>query len=170
MDSILAVKKMIEFISSDTTIASVPQRKADLQVVKQKLALYTKSVKDEHPFLYYVKVPLNSLRGFLKITYYSIVYLNQITMKYSIAYYYITLVIGGIGILMMLGYFLKLSEGSIFPGIVLYTAIIHAVYFRADENRYLVPAYPFIVACASYCIGWIYIKLNANKNQEVINE
>src|ERR1700739_126510 len=93
-DSLLAVRKIIRFILSDTTRATAAQRTADLQIVKQKLGLYTKSVRDEHPFLYYIKVPWNSLKGFLKITYYSIVYLNQITMKYSIAFYYITLAIG----------------------------------------------------------------------------
>ena len=168
MDSITAVREMIKQILSDTSKASEVQRVAYLQVVQQKLTLYTKSIKDEHPSLYYVKVPWNSLKGFLKITYYSIVYLNQATIRYSVLFYYVTLLLGGIGIFLMFGFFFKLSIGSVFPGIVIYTVAIHAIYFRADENRYLVPAYPFIIFCASYCIGWVYLKFKGANKQEVV--
>jgi len=159
IDSLQKVKNLLTIVLYDSATLSNEQLSVYENEAKDKLDSYTKSIRNEKPGIYYIRAPLHTLKCFFKIPYYSQLYLNTHTTKLSTIYYYLTLFFGFAGILCMLPLVFKPSLITIFPFIGLYTIIIHAIIFRTPENRYFVPAYPFIIICAAYFIYWCYNKV-----------
>ena len=132
---------------------------ANLQIdIDNKFDRYKASIKNEKPFLYYVKAPVVLLRKFLFENNADYFKRGQIPglgkfMTYFYHVYYLFLLSFGIA-----GIFLLTWKGirsditflllPIIPG---YTIIIHPL-IHAAYNRFLLPVWPFIIACAVYTI------------------
>jgi len=162
-DSIHAVRELIKKVTSDSS--GVPQKQQDVytEKIKQKLTQYAQSIKNEKPFLYYIKGPSIALEMELSITYFSVVFLNNYTIMWCKICYYFTMISGFIGAVLMLIVFKKNLNSLMFVIIPLYTMVIHGIILRVGENRYIVPSYPFIVVCAAYAIYSIYLSFFSEK-------
>jgi len=140
----------------DSTL-SAEQKNQYNNAIFNKLQIYTASIKKEKPYLYYIKSNGHRLKEFLlSIHTVSKLYINnRVTFFYN-SYYYITLFSGILGVLLMIPFIFKLALQSIIPIIPIYIIIIHPFFIKYTENRYLIPAYPFMIICASYCFMLIY--------------
>jgi len=162
-DSLRVVRGLIKKVTVDSASVPVAQQNIYTEQIKQKLTLYTQSIKKEKPFLYYIKAPLGLLSAELTINYYSIVFLNNYTIVWSRIFYYFTLIASLVGSLLILKNFVKLKNAFLFVIIPVYTILIHGLILRVGENRYIVPSYPFIVVCAAYSIYCLYVRLSSKK-------
>ena len=159
-DSLKVLKNMISGMTGNYGLSV--QENADYQnIVIEKFNRYTLSERKENPYIYYIKSNEKRLNALLfNIHPVTKLYINNTISKFYNTYYYIILCLGFIGILLMLPLIFKLSLSSIIPAIPVFTILIHAVVIRENENRYLIPAYPFIIICAGYCIYWLLNKLS----------
>ena len=127
---------------------------------------YKNSIKKEKPFLYYVEAPTVLLRKFLFENNADYFKRGQIPglgkfMVYFYHFYYLFLLILGItGIILLAWQGIRnnilLLVLCIIPG---YTIIIHPL-IRLADNRYLMPAWPFVIGCAAYALMFIYSKFS----------
>lgn len=168
-DSLKNVRNLIKKVTVES--AGIPKQQQDIYtaLIKNKLSLYTLSIKQEKPMLYYVKAPWLSLKTSVMITYYSIIYFNWCTIFWSQWFYWFTLIAGLVGIILLLKPSIANYNIALFYIIPVFTLFIHAIVFKVNENRYIVPSYPFIVVCAAYALFCIYNKLRgpaANMNNE----
>jgi len=174
IDSLTFIKSQVELINLPGISDSL--RKTTTQLINNKLSTYTKSIKKEKPFLYYIKGPVILLKKFL---FHSGTYnlfnkpfglLSPLMLLIKIFYsglYVITIVFAFCGIL------LALKKSHINPHLLLlisvplYSMIFFAFIFRQVEYRYFVPAYPFMVVLASYFILELgrWLKLNKVNDQ-----
>jgi hypothetical protein len=86
-------------------------------------------------------------------------YINNFITWFYTKYYFFVLWLGIIGSLLMLPFIFKAKTQSILAIIPLFTIIIHPIIIRENENRYLIPAWPFLVICSAYCLYWTYKKI-----------
>jgi len=167
-DSLEALKKMIIRINTDTTMPVALKHSYD-QIVSEKFILYTQSIKQEKPMLYFIEAPFKLLKKFLALggsgdiinevskKYYFAEYLLQL---YSEMFYNMIIILGSIGTLLLSKNIFKLSVVGLIPFISLYIIIIHPIILRFTEGRYLVPALPFMLICSIYTIHWCLRKFN----------
>jgi hypothetical protein len=164
---ILSIEPNIEYKSDTTT--------QNLNHIVKRLDVYTASIKSEKPFLYYIRAPLSLFTRFIIFPGISHSLFNKNNDKLTKIefiinglYYLLYLAIvflGSIGIVAMFRVLFSLQPQSIFPFIPLYTIIVHVFIFRFCENRYFVPAYPFMLVCGVYVI----FKLNeARKSNSIL--
>lgn len=124
---------------------------------------YKVSIIKEKPFLYYVKARAILLEKFLFENNEQYFKRGQIPglgklMVFFYHFYYLFLLffgIAGIALLTWKG----VRENVMYLLLCLipmYDIIIHPLIVRLADNRYLIPAWPFIIACAVYTI--VYIK------------
>lgn len=120
---------------------------------------YTASIRTEKPFLYYVKARAILLWKFFfknNESYFirgQIPGLRGISIFFNRYYYEFLLVLGIAGIIFMTGTGIRKNYLLLLLcTIPAYTIIIHPIILRAADNRYLFPAWPFIIACAAYFI------------------
>ncbi|MFI5149784.1 MAG: hypothetical protein ACHQRM_08645 [Bacteroidia bacterium] len=152
-------------LSTDTCLeetAALPE----VVVLKRKLGIYAQSVKEEKPWLYYVKAPALFLKKMIyrdggtgNLFQKPFTELNKkeksIRMLYTVLYLFV--MTGGLA-----GMFLLFRKGWSSPlimisaAVCLYQVVIHAIVFRSTEQRYLVPAYPFFVICSVYLLLTLY--------------
>lgn len=149
----------------------VSKQAAALQIdIDTKFDRYKNSIKAEHPFLYYVRSRIVLLRKFLLennekfLTRGQIPGMKKLSSIFFHAYYYLILFFGitGIAILTWKGFRnnMLLLLLCIIPA---YTILIHPI-IRIVDNRYLLPAWPFLIVCAAYTIMYICTPLLINKN------
>jgi hypothetical protein len=161
VDSLKDIKKNIMLLNndSDRNRLSANDRISLNQKIIKQFDRYTLSIKKENPILYYIKTPLYCLTNFFQISAYSIFHLNNLsTHLYSYLYWFILLT-GLIGILFFIRYCLKLTPHSVIPLIVVYIILIHGPILCMPDNRYFIPAYPFLLICTSV----LFEKLLATK-------
>ncbi len=159
-DSLKTLKNLITRMTTDSCLSTL--QKSDYQrTVIEKFNRYTLSEKKENPYVFYIKSNEKRLNALLfSIHPVTKLYINNTISKFYNAYYYIILSFGFLGILLMLPLIFKLYLNCIIPAIPVFTILIHAVVIRENENRYLIPAYPFIVICAGYCLYWLLNKFS----------
>jgi len=170
-DSLVILKKQLAIYLSDefNPNADSTKTKQLFAAINAKCLLYASSIKHEKPFLYYVKAPLMRTKCFLM---HSGTYnlfrtaTNKLSLlPYSIKLFYSILYLliigfGIIGILLLSRRSLMLMPVLITTCIVVYTVLIHPIILGKCEKRYFVPAYPFMLLCATYAITWIYNKIS----------
>ncbi len=132
---------------------------------------YTNSIKKEHPFLYYVRSRITLLRKFLFenneafLTRGQIPGMKKLLSLFFHTYYYFILFLGIAGIVMLTWKGLRNNMFLLLLCIIpAYTILIHP-FLRSADNRYLLPAWPFLIACAAYFILTVYSKFFPAKSQ-----
>lgn len=149
----------------------VSQQAAILQNdINAKFDRYTNSIKKEHPFVYHVRSRITLLQKFLFenneafLTRGQIPGLKKFSSFFFHFYYYFILFSGITGIVALLwnglhNNFLYLLL-CIIPA---YTIIIHP-FIRSADNRYLLPGWPFLIACSAYFILIVYSRFYPAKS------
>ena len=151
------------------------------RALRDKLATYTASIREEKPFLYYVKAPLRHTLLFFdyKNSWYSgglfevppespqlsgkkIYYLKYAVKQLCAALYYAILIFGVIGIVLIalqntwrMSHFVALAS--------LYSIVIFPVVLRMPEPRYFLPAYPLMIVCGVFAVWQIKLKFEPKK-------
>jgi len=120
---------------------------------------YTESVKKESPFLYYVKAPLIFARNFLYRPDHDIfkrAQIGKLGILIELFYTYFYFVILNMGLIGMIILSIRGFKSEYFVWVIslvpLSNIIIHSILVRVGDNRYLMPVWPFIIACATYLI------------------
>ncbi|HXP49134.1 MAG TPA: hypothetical protein VN922_04225, partial [Bacteroidia bacterium] len=158
-DSLKTLKIMISRWSKDSTL-SVDQKNYFERSIVEKFNRYTQSEKKENPYIFYVKSSEKRMHDMLlSIHTVTKLYINNFITWFYTKYYFFVLWLGIIGSLLMLPFIFKAKTQSILAIIPLFTIIIHPIIIRENENRYLIPAWPFLVICAAYCLYWTYKKI-----------
>jgi len=134
--------------------------------IDNRFDTYKVSIKKEKPFVYYVKARIILLRKFLFENNEEYFKRGQIPglgkfMKYFYHFYYLFLLISGIiGIVFLLWKGIRSNYLALLICIIpAYAIIIHSVVLMVADNRYLMPAWPFVIACAGYMVMIIYKKV-----------
>ncbi len=155
-DSLIKIKTYMSIYLDTTT--NVSEKEKLNKMLSEKLKLYTRSVKDEKPFLYFVKAPIMLFKNFLfhpskyEKDEKNKRFFKRLTGFYSSFIYLFVIITGLIGLITMLIANFSFDVRIIIPGITVYSLIIFPVIFRMIEYRYLVPVFPFITACSAYFI------------------
>jgi hypothetical protein len=169
LDSLLKLKKKIIALN-DSLLPAIKINVYQKELIA-KFSVYTASVKHEHPILYYFEAPLfHCLPRFL-FGNESKIYMKRfqlpgkagiLTETFFTLFYFIVIILGSISalVLFFMG-FRKNKAILIIATIPLYTIIIHALVLRLTDNRYLMPAWAFLIVCASYFIVFL---IERNKN------
>jgi len=158
-DSLLRLKKLIVALqnpSLDTTTASSYQHE-----LRAKLYIYKLSVKREKPFAYYVKAPLKMvcvmLYGPATRNYLDrgqvIPFLGRFIVAFNYLIYFIILISGLIGSVCLIIIGIKqCSSIFIIAFIPLYIILVHPFMLRFFDNRFLMPAFPFLIISSAYIL------------------
>jgi hypothetical protein len=136
--------------------------------LKTKLTLYRLSVAKEKPFLYYFMAPLRLTRAFI--------YGNETTellkrgtvnpnigpavVLFNKLLYLFIVIFGFMGGILLA---IKGFKGNhlywLISLIPIYILVIHPIILRYATNRFLMPAFPFLIACTAYILCIIHSKL-----------
>ncbi|NNM95713.1 MAG: hypothetical protein HKL88_09695 [Bacteroidia bacterium] len=173
-DSLIRIRKLIQTVQNPYTDSLV--RESCNSELIYKLINYKNSIRREKPFLYYIIRPVRLLGMFLygKETR---LYMARgqvfggigTAIRYFYTLYYLLLLVAGIA-----GMFLMLIKGSgaprlylLFAAIPLYTIIIHPLVLHFGQNRYLMPAWAFLIVCAiCLCLQFIGRGETVPKNKQ----
>ena len=156
-DSLVAIKKNIQTIDADGTPDSVCVALTSL--VKKKLVNYTTSLKEEKPFIYYVKAPLLLVKKFfIHSGTYNLFNkpfqeLSPIALLTKVFYsilYLVTILGGMVGIVWAVRRRWTSPITLLLTGATLYSVLFFPVVLRQIEFRYFVPAYPLMTVMACY--------------------
>ncbi len=145
-----------------------PQAAALQHEIIRQFHKYTASIKKENPFLYYVKAPLLLLRKSLYQPAFSYIFVRGSSIpkigKYIQSFnkylYLFLLIVGMIGIVLLL--YQGLKSDYLISILVLppaYAILVHPFMLRLADNRYLMPTWPFVIACSGYVMLLIYQKV-----------
>ncbi len=162
-DSLLLIRNLIEVAQNPATSPAV-KSEVNNQLIS-KLGIYRRSFIREKPVLYYIYRPLRLLGEFLYGRETKL-YLKRgqvfksfgilIEGFYTIFYLFI-LVAGLPGILLMAINGIKHNRMLLLPAsIPIYTIVIHPLILHYAQNRYLMPAWSFIIAGATYTMLELY--------------
>ena len=131
--------------------------------IDNKFDRYTASIKNENPFLYYVKARLVLLRKFFfdnNEVFFKrgqIPGIGKLMVLFFHCYYLFLLFFGLVGIVLLGGKGIRNNfMALLFCVIPAYCIVIHPLVLRLADNRYLIPVWPFFIACAAYSISMIY--------------
>ncbi len=155
----------------DSTLSEV-QKQQIIDLSTERFNRYTASVKKEHLFIYYVEAPLKVLKKFIihSGTYNlfskpsnELSYL-ELAIKIAYSLMYLAMIgLGFLGALLLLKKSVRLTPIALPVGILLYITLVHGLVLRFSEFRYFVPAWPFLIICASYTIYLIQQKIISKK-------
>ncbi len=147
-----------------------PQADALQKDIINRYNKYTTSIKKGNPFLYYVKTPILLLGKslyqpglasiFVKGSRIPKIGKGIVTFN---KYLYIFLLIVGLSGLILLLY-KGLRKDYMLLILTLppaYAMLIHTIVLRMADNRYLMPTWPFVIACAAYMIIAIYERIKS---------
>lgn len=146
------LKRHVSVIAVDSMSA------ANLTTLQNTCNRYIQALKTEKPFVYWIRSRWALTKIFLMVSMYT-TFTAPVIGDFCTVLYYICIVLGFAGMLLIVQCFFKLSPYLIFAAIPLYTIFIHATVLRLQSNRYLVPAYPYMLICAAYAIYWLYCKI-----------
>jgi len=122
--------------------------------VGTRLQRYARSIRAEHPLIYYGWAPLRYTANFLNGTW-GYHFLDDIVVaqwpRWLLRFYhYLFVLVPG-----LLGLFLLTIRGwkdddrlLVLPMALVYCVLVYVVVLRHPETRYLAPFYPFLVLCA----------------------
>jgi hypothetical protein len=143
-------------------------------LTKYKLQQYIRSIKSEKPFLYYIKAPALLLKKFLFHSGTYNLFLKpadslskpEYLMKVFYSLLYLVVITFGIaGALLLISFNFKWSAQLIMPAFTLFSVFIFPCLIRQIEYRYFVPAYPFTLVCAVFCLNLVYEKIKVLKKK-----
>jgi hypothetical protein len=172
-DSLIQLKRMIlalQNLSIDTTTASIYQNE-----LMTKLNVYRLSVKKEKPFVYFVQAPFKMigvmLYGPVTRLYLdrgqSVPIFGKLIIEFNYFIYILILLTGLMGIICSILFGTRERRYLlIIPFIPLYTILVHPFIFRFFDNRFLMPAFPFLIICSACFFYKIYTHYTA-KPQKV---
>jgi hypothetical protein len=171
-DSLLLIKKMIDSIENFDLKKDM---KIDIERgIITKLDVYTQSIRDEKPFLYYISSRFKPLKTFfLHSGTYNLfnktsIELNKLEWLIKVFYsaLYVIVVIGGfIGSTFLFIKGFKNIEFLLLSTVGLYIALVFPIILKMDEFRYFVPGYPFfLLSCAYILVITSKIIFNKLKN------
>ena len=171
-DSLVNLIANYSSVIKDSTISDSDVRRKN---IVSRFNEYSLSIKKEKPFVYYIVSPLTYLKLFLRpfqkynniigYSYYKRGLLNYINRVYYVlnkcymvklltvlytVFYYCTLFFGILGMFSLVKLCLKNPLILILIVIPAYTILIHTVILRLSMNRYIMPAWPFLIACMAY--------------------
>lgn len=158
-DSLIVLKNKIQKIWSHTLPSAIEPEYCD--DVNKKLLIYTRSIKEEKPFIYYVYAPLRIIKTFI-FTHGTQTLINkkfsdmnvlEKALKFLAAFMNILILTAGI-LGMCLVIIKKKFFGPLFVPIsftLLYVFFIGFV-FKFTEIRFLLPLYPFLILTSLYLI------------------
>ena len=150
-----------------------PQAAALQTDIINRFNKYTLSIKKENPFLYYVKAPLLLLRkslyqpalAYIFVKGSSIPKIGKYIQLFNKYLYIFLLIVGLIGIILLLYKGLKSDYLILILALLpAYAILVHSIILRMADNRYLMPTWPFVIACAGYVIVSIYNRLKPRKS------
>jgi hypothetical protein len=166
-DSLLKLRQMVIALQDSTlnpTIVAAYQKK-----LTDKFNMYATSVREEKPYLYYIKATLfRCLPRFLygpETKLYmkrgqAIGISGKVFENFYTIFYFAILLFGTIGMIVLLVNWSKFSYIILILSFIpIYTIIGHAIILRATNNRYFMPAWPFLLICAAYILSILYGKL-----------
>jgi len=166
-DSLRIIKQKLMATYQDSSLTK-QQIAANKQYASDKFLEYATSVRQEKPFLYYVKAPLILLKKFLI---HSGTYnlfsrasseLNVVEWAIKVFYslfYLGALVVGFLGILLWMKECICLHRVGAAAGVVVYIATVHPFILRFSEYRYFIPAWPFLMIFVAYALVWGYQRI-----------
>lgn len=170
LDSLYSLKYKIETLENVNTSE---KEKVNLELdIKNKFVLYTLSVKNEHPFLYYIGSRFRLLKSyFIHSGTYNLFHkssseLNPVELLFKVFYSLMYLIIVTLGFLgIILSFFnRKLNvEYLLIAFIGSYVALVFPILLKMDESRYFVPGYPFFVLLTVFLIITIFNRLKHKK-------
>jgi hypothetical protein len=139
--------------------------------IDEQFDRYKISIKDEKPFLYHVQSRIVLLKKFLfenNGQYFKrgqIPGIGKFMVSFYYFYYLFLLFFGMAGIILLSWKGLKsnalLLLLCVIPG---YDIIIHPLVVKLADNRYILPVWPFVIACAAYTVIEIYKRIAKTKN------
>lgn len=149
----------------------VSKQAAELQNdIDSKFDRYKSSIKKENPFLYYIQSRIVLLKKFLFennevfLTRGQIPGFGKSIVSFYHLYYLFILILGISGAILLIWQGIKRDLIALaLCSIPIYTILIHP-FIRLADNRYLIPAWPFLIACATYIIMRTYSLFLKNKN------
>jgi hypothetical protein len=165
-DSLLLIREKYYALLYDISLSDETFKEYK-HYVSSRLAAYTRSIKAEKKFLYYIKAPLRLTKiffihsGTYNLFAKSSAELNPLEYFFKLfysAFYLAVMVLGFIGLILLLKQSLRAENCTLITGIVLYTTVIHPIVLRLCEARYFVPAWPFLIVCAAYTICFSTVK------------
>jgi hypothetical protein len=178
-DSLLQLKKMVMLLrdSANNTIQTNNKLRSQ---ISEKFSTYTASVRKEKPYLYYVKSRMKYLellfmpdhndervstalqnKNGSNLLYSGItwVYLKIIS-NLGMLLYPAILYGGLVGLFFVILYGIKNSVIVLLVVTPILNTLLPSVILNLDENRYIIPMWPFLIICASYLIMSISAYLN----------
>ncbi len=166
-DSLVAVKELVK-LSHDSALGS-ENRKTYQLTIAGKLNKYAASIKDEKPVVYYLYAPTKMLIRFVFQSgshFWFLKPFNElnffekcIKLFYSLLYW--TLVFfGSVGcIIFIICDLRRFNIKVLMSFIALYIIIIHPIFLRQTDERYIIPAYPFLTIMAVNVIFLLHQKV-----------
>lgn len=176
-DSLQKLNQLMDTIRLHTTKWDNKTETAYAILLTNKIKDYTTSLKNEKPFVYYVKAPLILMKRFLFNSGSPVLLDTPVSLHTPILFalkilfailYYLVVIFAVLGILLKMNKILRFkSLEFLVMGIVLYVLIIHPLILRYSVTRYLVPAYPFMVILSVVGILWITDKFKKRINNQI---
>ena len=130
-------------------------------LISHKMNSYIASVKNEKPFLYYVKSRINILKLFFGHTgVYNLFnrstselsFVEMVVKAFYSILYILIVVLGLIGLTTLFFNNYKFLNSKLLLSLAGgYLALIHPLVLKMDEYRYIIPSYPFLI------IGMLYL-------------
>jgi len=173
-DSLIGVRTLLIALEDTTGTLSTDKKQIYRDEVARKMHTYTESIIHDKPKVYYITANEKRLKDLMlgnfalsSIPDYSatseikmhlmnrIIYFLRLNYAWRIAYFLI-IMLSILGMLLLIIKSLNDILVLIIPFIPLYTILIHVFVMKIALNRYLIPAYPFLIACAIYALYWLY--------------
>jgi hypothetical protein len=163
-DSLLEIRHRISLIKKNRSLPWDSARRANEIYIRERLEEYGNSIRSEKPFLYHIKARLSITKIFFinsrannPFSQRENIFVAFLNHFYS--FYYLAIIfLGLLGCAVLSFYSIKRRHFLIFPAIPVYTVAVHALLLRLIENRYFIPAYPFLLACAAFFILFVIDK------------
>ena len=141
--------------------------------IRMKFERYTASIKKYHPYLVYIKTPLMLTKNFMLQAgvhnLYYIPYSHQPMHRKLIKLFFICIYVTVFGSFIAgLLFYKQLFENKLILLayiIAFYLIFIHSIFLRSIEPRYIIPAFPFFVTGAVFCITSALKSLNIKINR-----
>jgi hypothetical protein len=167
-DSLINIKKDIDiFFTIETANAQDPRLERLNKNLSLRFNAFSRSIKSEKPFLYYVRSRINILYKYFtrKTGMYPL--FDHPYSKFKLAVlgledllYYFVLITGLLGsfILLMKNIFIWKTgnySGLMVSIIFIYGTFITAVAFKATEHRYIIPTFSFCIVCSFWFLAWM---------------
>jgi hypothetical protein len=163
-DSIAIIRSLIT-MSIDPKL-SLDERDKYLKILTTKLDAYSQSIRNEKPYVYYIKAPFNNVSRLMDFS--SQMCILFFVKKYGgymhsfYGYLYLLTIYSGFwGMCLLFAKSIKDPLLLFIPTIPFYTIFVHSFVVRATENRYIIPSYPFIIICGIFLFFWIFTKVKS---------